>query len=863
MKILNKFMKFKSSKYFLGKRNPPILLYLYPIILLSVLLLVAAPNTLVNDTGDSQIYTDNSSSVVFNCTATPIRQDFNNNGLVQMNITSSETVNKTFKIIMDDKQYTTMLNGNNSNNITSDVFTTENSINKTITVLDPTNNNTINLNVNFENIKLINYDITPNTKTITITQDTPNGIQEAINNSNDGDTIILKNGIYKQCNITVNKGVTIKAETKSGAIIDAEGQGRIFNVTNTNAVLDGLNITNGEAPNISVGGGDGGGVYLNGGSVTNSTITNCNSTHGGGIYINNGNVTNSTITNCTNRGGDGGGVYLNGGSVTNSTITNCTGGGINLNNGNVTNSTITNCTSDRYGGGINLNNGGVTNSTITNCHNGGVYINNDGSVTNSTITNCTGYGCGGVYINNDGSVTNSTITNCNAYYGWSGASGGIHLNNDGNVTNSTITNCTSDRYGGGIHLNNDGNVTNSTITNCASYNRGGGVYLNGGGSLMNSTITNCTSSNEGDDDAWGGGVCLDGSGNVTGCTITNCTSDHCGGIFLNGSGSVSYCRIVDNNALDGKEAYINNSGSADFNWWGANNITQLINGSVVPSSYYQLLLTAGNVSTVDEVKDYFGMVPISLGCGLVLNGTDDSTGSNNLPDFTGNTTLSNVSSHDLLLFRDVVRSFTPGKSNSFNVPNGWNDTLNSQGRYNYTGVVDNQILDINIIDKDLKSVNLVISKTCNVTNVVVGDVIGYTIKVVNNGMVSVANVTVNDTMSNDLKYINSNSNNGDYNSNSGLWSIPILGVGEIANLNMTCRVVGVGDVINSAHLFLGDNNYINVGVNDSSVMINSKSVLHPGDDSNLFWSGLPLTGLPLVVLILFVCALFGYFLRRR
>jgi hypothetical protein len=74
-----------------------------------------------------------------------------------------------------------------------------------------------------------------------------------------------------------------------------------------------------------------------------------------------------------------------------------------------------------------------------------------------------------------------------------------------------------------------------------------------------------------------------------------------------------------------------------------------------------------------------------------------------LPDFTGNTTLSNLSnvlSRSLYYYRGGVRSVTPDQSNSFNVPNGWIDTLNSPGNYNLTADVDNQNLSISITSVD-------------------------------------------------------------------------------------------------------------------------------------------------------------------
>ncbi|MDR3290718.1 MAG: hypothetical protein LBT10_01070, partial [Methanobrevibacter sp.] len=75
-------------------------------------------------------------------------------------------------------------------------------------------------------------------------------IQEAIDNESvhAGSTIELADGNYNgsgNFNIIVNKSVTIKAASGANPIIDAEGQGRIFNITANNVILNGLTITGG------------------------------------------------------------------------------------------------------------------------------------------------------------------------------------------------------------------------------------------------------------------------------------------------------------------------------------------------------------------------------------------------------------------------------------------------------------------------------------------------------------------------------------------------------------------------------------------------------------------------------------------
>ncbi|MCY4464465.1 MAG: SH3 domain-containing protein [Chloroflexi bacterium] len=106
---------------------------------------------------------------------------------------------------------------------------------------------------------------------------------------------------------------------------------------------------------------NGGGIYVNGGTVTlnNSTVSgNTAGTDGGGIYVASGALTlnNSRITGNT-AGSNGGGIYVASGSLTlnNSTVSGNTvstgGGGIYMGNGtlNIANSTISGNKADASG----------------------------------------------------------------------------------------------------------------------------------------------------------------------------------------------------------------------------------------------------------------------------------------------------------------------------------------------------------------------------------------------------------------------------------------------------------------------------------------------------------------------------------
>ncbi len=184
-------------------------------------------------------------------------------------------------------------------------------------------------------------------------------IQDAINASSDGDTIVIAAGTYDEHSInTNNKAITIgSASGNLDVTIDAQQGGSVFVINSgegSGTEIKDLVITGGNAT-------QGGGIYCR---ISNPTISDCTISGntatmlGGGIYCLSSNPTISgcTIEGNTANGGRGGGIFCDGNSPT---ITACTisdntaieGGGISFFNSNPT---ISNCTisgNTAYAGG--------------------------------------------------------------------------------------------------------------------------------------------------------------------------------------------------------------------------------------------------------------------------------------------------------------------------------------------------------------------------------------------------------------------------------------------------------------------------------------------------------------------------------
>jgi hypothetical protein len=142
-----------------------------------------------------------------------------------------------------------------------------------------------------------------------------NNIQAAINDANEGDTIIVEDGIYTgDGNRDIDflgKAITLRSENGPGScIIDCEGtytdnhRGFYFHSGESeNSILDGFTVTNGYIVTMCWGGA---GIYIDNSSPT---ISNCMVRgnvaeldplslcfcYGGGIYFNG---TILTMTNC-------------------------------------------------------------------------------------------------------------------------------------------------------------------------------------------------------------------------------------------------------------------------------------------------------------------------------------------------------------------------------------------------------------------------------------------------------------------------------------------------------------------------------------------------------------------------------------
>jgi len=358
-------------------------------------------------------------------------------------------------------------------------------------------------------------------KTIYVDDDGPadfNNIQAAIDDSNDGDTIIVLPGKYSGAgNRDIDfrgKAIAVRSRDPNDlnivatTVIDCNGtkmdpyRGFRFHSHETpSSVLAGLTITNGYGPReqdiYTILSSRGGAISCNGSSptISNCIISNNSaSAWGGGIYSVD---SNSTITGCTFSGNFAGEPNTYGGW----------GGALCSKKSN--NLTIANCTfihNQAIEAGGALCEIGGSRSIVTDC-----------TFSNNSAKN---RGGGGVYTGFTGAsiVLNRCTFNANS----ANIGGGIYCEEYGKPTIiDCIITANSATIGGGIYCELD----NSIISNCfiignvaanASYqSRGGGISCE----YSSAILKNCVIA--GNSSEYGGGVCFYYSNaQLYNCTIT-------------------------------------------------------------------------------------------------------------------------------------------------------------------------------------------------------------------------------------------------------------------------------------------------------------------------------------------------------
>jgi hypothetical protein len=413
-------------------------------------------------------------------------------------------------------------------------------------------------------------------------------LQDAIDAAAPGSTLCLDPGIYYEHDLVVDKALYIMANgslggTRANTIIDARGEGRIFNVTHSEMfVIDNLTLRNGYV--------DGnGGAMMSVASMTgiiSSTITNCSATGSGGAVWADSVITVlgwSAVTRCSAAGitddGSGGAIYSDDGLVgaVYSSFSDCSAPG-------------------SYGGAIES--GGnviVLYSAFTRCSaiDGGAldFYDDGATVIGSTFTDCMASGNGGAIWADGGEVEilGSSFTRCTA-----GFVGGALAYGDGVYADTaTFTGCSAGYYGGAIATTGDIITTGVAFRGCsAGYDGGAVITIPSTARYINSTFTGCSASR------YGGAIAaFDSDFTILTSSITGCSAAEGGAIYndaITGTSDIHFSRVYGNTAT-GSGPAINTTAAVDaaHTWWGTTSDPgALMNGPVTYDPWLVLGITA-------------------------------------------------------------------------------------------------------------------------------------------------------------------------------------------------------------------------------------------------------------------------------
>jgi len=279
-------------------------------------------------------------------------------------------------------------------------------------------------------------------------------IQWAVDNSSDGDTIIVRDGIYYE-NVFVNKQLTIKSERGYANCVVNGGGSDVFTLEADGIRIEGFTITGGRH-----------GIFINSNNNT-IIINNISSNKQYGIYLagsNNNIISNNNIS--SNKWHGILLLYSDNNSISENNISsNKWGDGIYLdysNNNIVLNNNIS---LNRYGIYLDYsNNNSISENDISSNNDDGIYlVGNNNIVSNNNISSNNNDGIYLDYSNNNIVLNNNISSNDNSIYLW---------HSDNNIISNN--NISSNKCHGIVLWYSDNNIV---LNNNISSNKWHGILL--------------------------------------------------------------------------------------------------------------------------------------------------------------------------------------------------------------------------------------------------------------------------------------------------------------------------------------------------------------------------------------------------
>ncbi len=129
--------------------------------------------------------------------------------------------------------------------------------------------------------------------------------------------------------------------------------------------------------------------------------------------------------------------------------------------------------------------------------------------------------------------------------------------------------------------------------------------------------------------------------------------------------------------------------------------------------------------------------------------------------------------------------------------------------------------------------DLMLTKTVDSTKVDFGGIATYTITLTNAGPDIATNVAVSDQLPAGLEYVSSSATQGAFASDTGIWTVGTVKVGEVKVLTLATKVVQEGEIMNVAQVSSSDQMDPNSTPNDSVIDQNDLSMVSLSGGSDL------------------------------
>ena len=157
----------------------------------------------------------------------------------------------------------------------------------------------------------------------------------------------------------------------------------------------------------------------------------------------------------------------------------------------------------------------------------------------------------------------------------------------------------------------------------------------------------------------------------------------------------------------------------------------------------------------------------------------------------------------------------------------------------FDGDLSNNISDAAI---NTPTADISVTKVVDVLEPSIGEIINFSITVTNEGEIDATSVIISEALPSGYEYLSSVATSGRYDEVSGVWSLPLVSVGDVQILEIEVKVLDINDYINTASLTSldqidsdSDNDSASAQIAPICLTIHNKFSPNGNDVNNVFY----------------------------